>query len=476
MEILSVSLKNFKSHSDRHFIFQPGTNAICGENGAGKTSILEAIAWVLFDYVGDYNKEDLIRNGAASAQVRVAFISSRDGRTYEVQRCTSKSYTLYDPQLDQRLPYTRIKEEVMPWLRDHLGVAPGTDLSQLFSSTIGVPQGTFTVDFLLTKEKRKPIFDRILKVEEYQQSWKKLGELERYARNQVESLEQEIAHYDEDLKALEPLQQKRQDQQQAIEQVEAELQQVQTTLAQLHREQEQLSAQATQVQQLDSQLDKLTAHLQTQTALVERLRTDLQEAEQAVAICTANRESYQAFLAAEKILKDLEQQQRAERELRQQRQHNQDQLRDRQTRLAMLEHQLDRLQQARAETIQLEPFIEQQTQLEHSLQSINQQLQNCATWQQTIKEQKKRLTQVQTRCTQMDKDISRIRSLEPLVQQIPVLEQQQQRYQQQLSRIAAAAQFEADLQQLLAQSKATGDHYLTQAEQAQANAEEAEEC
>ncbi|NJN85049.1 MAG: AAA family ATPase [Leptolyngbyaceae cyanobacterium SL_7_1] len=41
MEILSVTLKNFKSHGDRHFVFQPGTNAICGENGAGKTSILE---------------------------------------------------------------------------------------------------------------------------------------------------------------------------------------------------------------------------------------------------------------------------------------------------------------------------------------------------------------------------------------------------------------------------------------------------
>ena len=44
MQILSLTLKNFKSYSDRHFEFQRGTNAICGENGAGKTSILEAIA------------------------------------------------------------------------------------------------------------------------------------------------------------------------------------------------------------------------------------------------------------------------------------------------------------------------------------------------------------------------------------------------------------------------------------------------
>ncbi|MBC7971368.1 MAG: SMC family ATPase [Verrucomicrobia bacterium] len=468
MEILSVSLKNFKSHSDRHFTFQPGTNAICGENGAGKTSILEAIAWVLFDYAGDYNKEDLIRNGAASAQVRVAFISSRDGRTYEVQRCTSKSYTLYDPQLDERLPYTRIKEEVMPWLREHLGVAAGTDLSQLFSSTIGVPQGTFAVDFLLTKEKRKPIFDKILKVEEYQQSWKKLGELEKYAKSQVESLEQEIAHYDEDLEQLAPLLQKHQEQSQAVECVQAELQQAQIALAQLQQEQEQLSAQATQMQQFNGQLEKLINRIQTQSVLVERLRLDLQEAEQAVAICTANREAYQAFLEAEKTLKVLEQQQRSERELQQKRQYNQEQLRDRQTKLATLTHQLDRLQQAKADLTQLEPLIEQQQQLEQALKALGQELQTCLNGQRTAKDQEKRLSQVQTRVTQIDKDISRLRSLEALVRQIPALEQQQQRYQQQLSRIAAAAQFEADLRQLLEQSEDAGDRYLTQAEQAQA--------
>ncbi len=38
VEILSVTLKNFKAHSDRCFEFQPGTNAISGENGAGKTN------------------------------------------------------------------------------------------------------------------------------------------------------------------------------------------------------------------------------------------------------------------------------------------------------------------------------------------------------------------------------------------------------------------------------------------------------
>jgi exonuclease SbcC len=185
MEILSVSLKNFKSHSDRHFSFQPGTNAICGENGAGKTSILEAIAWVLFDHKGDYKVEDLIRNGAASAQARVAFISSHDQRTYEIQRCTRSGYTLFDPQIGEKLAYTRIREEVLPWLRQHLGVAVGTDLAKLFSNTIGVPQGTFTADFLQTAERRKPIFDAILKVEEYRQANQQMLTLEKYAKSPI---------------------------------------------------------------------------------------------------------------------------------------------------------------------------------------------------------------------------------------------------------------------------------------------------
>ncbi|MEL6139863.1 MAG: SMC family ATPase, partial [Cyanobacteria bacterium J06628_6] len=188
MHLISISLTNFKAHQDRHFDFELGTNAICGENGAGKTSLLEGIAWTLFNYQGNYTKEDLIRNGSKSAQVRVAFVSDRDGRTYEVERCTTRGYTLFDPQLNERLPYTRIKDEVMPWLRQHLGVPAGTDLGQLFANTVGVPQGTFTADFLLTPTDRKPVFDNVLKVQEYQQVYKQSIGLKRLAEAEVNRL------------------------------------------------------------------------------------------------------------------------------------------------------------------------------------------------------------------------------------------------------------------------------------------------
>lgn len=465
MEILSVSLKNFKSHSDRHFTFQPGTNAISGENGAGKTSILEAIAWALFNYKGAYKNEDLIRNGAASAQVHVAFVSSRDQRTYEITRCTRSGYTIYDPQIGEKLDYSRIEEEVIPWLRQQFGVAPGTDLADLFANTIGVPQGLFTADFLKPDRERKKTFDTILKVDEYRKVFEDLLPLNRYAEAAVKELDQEIARYDDDLAGFDALLQKRQAQTQEIERVRADLEQLQAKLQQLQAEQEELSAQAAQVQQLDQQIDRLSSQIQTQTQILERLQGDLQQVEQAVAICTTNRDAYQAFQQAETTLHELEQQRIVEQKLQQQQRQAEKQLHDRQSRLTTLTLQLEEIATATVELERLQPLVQQQQQLEQAQQALVQQLQACLNWRQAAKRLEKQQVQVQTRHAQVSQEIARIQAIEPSVRQIPTLEQQQQRCQQQISRLAAAAQFEADLQQLLAQAQTQGDHYLNQVQQ-----------
>ncbi|MGA7937877.1 MAG: SMC family ATPase [Kovacikia sp.] len=472
MEILSVTLKNFKSHRDRYFTFQPGTNAICGENGAGKTSILEAIAWTLFNYRGAYKNEDLIRNGSASAQVSVAFVSNRDQRTYEVSRCTRSGYTIFDPQLNEKLNYTRVEEEVLPWLRQHLGVAAGTDLADLFANTIGVPQGMFTADFLKTDRERKKTFDTILKVDEYRRLHDELLPLFKYAEMAVKQLETEIAHYDVDLQELEPLRQKHQEQRQEIEQVQHELHQLQSQLLQLQRQQTELGAQAAQIQQLETQIKQLNERIQDQTATCDRLQTDLKQVENAVAICTANREAYQTFSQAEQSLQELQQKWQIEQRLQHEKRNAEKLIGDRQTQLATLTHQLEELKAAKTGIAALEPLALQQTQLEQARQTVSQQLQSCITWRETLKAQEKHRTQRQANLTQLERDISRLRTLAAVVQQIPTLEQQQQRWQQQLSRIEAAVQFETDLSQIIAQSQTQGDRYLTQVQQAETTLKE----
>ncbi|MBU4139038.1 MAG: AAA family ATPase, partial [Euryarchaeota archaeon] len=48
MLIKSVELKNVKSYSHETIEFLEGINGICGQNGHGKSTILESIGYALF--------------------------------------------------------------------------------------------------------------------------------------------------------------------------------------------------------------------------------------------------------------------------------------------------------------------------------------------------------------------------------------------------------------------------------------------
>ncbi|MFL6375128.1 MAG: AAA family ATPase [Pyrinomonadaceae bacterium] len=190
MHITKIELENIKSHASAVFEFPRGTTAITGENGAGKTSIIEAVAWVLFDLL-EYKKEDFLKRGAAKGHARVTFISGLDEREYIVYRDTGTGYNVTDPRLGTRIADK--KEEVFRFLWQHLGLEPGTDLRSLFRQAIGVPQGTFTAIFLEGATDRKIAFDRLLKVEEYRQAAQKLLETERFITNGIADARERIA-------------------------------------------------------------------------------------------------------------------------------------------------------------------------------------------------------------------------------------------------------------------------------------------
>ena len=216
MHITKIELEDIKSHAHFKHKFQKGTTAIMGGNGAGKTTLIEAIAWTLFDLL-DYKKDDFVRRGTKKGIVKITFESSLDEREYVVYRDTKTGYNVYDPKLKMRIADK--KDEVTKFLWQHLGVEVGTDLEGLFKSAIGVPQGTFTADFLKSPSVRKPIFDKLLKVEEYRQGADKLLETANFIKakevkvsNKIsfakgkledfEKTEDEFAKVQEDVKTL----------------------------------------------------------------------------------------------------------------------------------------------------------------------------------------------------------------------------------------------------------------------------------
>lgn len=196
MHISKIELENIKSHVRSTYNFQRGTTAITGKNGAGKTSIIEAVAWALFDLL-EYKKEDFVRRGAKKGVVRITFESSIDQREYVVYRDSGAAYHVTDPRLQTRIADK--KEEVFRFLWQHLGLEPGTDLRVLFRQAIGVPQGTFTAIFLEGATERKTAFDRLLKVEEYRQAAENLRDTSRFIDNGLVESRETIARIEGEL-------------------------------------------------------------------------------------------------------------------------------------------------------------------------------------------------------------------------------------------------------------------------------------
>lgn len=359
--ITRVELKNIKNHAESLFRFQPGVIAICGPNGSGKTTILEAIAWTLFDHL-DYKRDDFVRRGTRRGQATVAFVSDLDGREYEVTRDTAGGYFVFDPVTRVRL--VEQKNQVLPWLRQRLGVEPGTDLAALFRTTLGVPQGAFTYDFTLPPSNRKAIFDQILRVEEYRQAADGLRIPQRLAESRVVEADRQISRYEGELAAWDEtcLQQA-----QVCTQLEAQA--VDLAAAQVDRER--LAVELEQLDQRRQAIEREQQVVAESRLRVEAIGESLQaarlafrQAEEAAAIVAAASGGWQRYLEAARRLAELERQ-RVERDRQREelarQEHRLIEAESRSRRAAERRHEVE---MARREAAPLPALIERQREIE----------------------------------------------------------------------------------------------------------------
>ncbi|MGL6344469.1 MAG: AAA family ATPase, partial [Waterburya sp.] len=86
---LQLTLKNFLSYRDASLNFRGlHTACICGANGAGKSSLLEAITWVIWGKCRAATEDDVIYGGANN--VRVDFDFSCNNQTYRLIRSRAR--------------------------------------------------------------------------------------------------------------------------------------------------------------------------------------------------------------------------------------------------------------------------------------------------------------------------------------------------------------------------------------------------
>ena len=373
MLITRVELQNVKSYRDDTVTFTAGTNAICGENGAGKSTLLEAIGFALFDYLS-YTQADFVREGEKTATVGVHFVSNLDSREYQVVRRFGGAleYFVYDPELDAKIAVGKV--DVLEWLKEHLGVEPTADLTALFRDAVGVPQGLLTAPFLQTPAQRKPLFDRLLRVDEYEQAWKTLRDTTRYLEDTLADRRETIARLETRVQRLPGLRQRAEGLLADAGGIEASLNQLQTELDHVSARREAMEATKQELDALTQRVQMLTTRLQGVSEQVAGAETAVSEAEAAQAALETSQTGYQAYQAAQAALSELEGERDQRDRLRDQRASQATGLRLAQERVKSLEASLSEVEEAEAHRDALQPQVMRQTELETALRAAQEEL------------------------------------------------------------------------------------------------------
>ena len=346
MLIHSLTLENVKCYPQATIRFSPGTNTIVGHNGSGKTTILEAIGYALFDHL-PYNQADFVREGERSASVTVNFLSDYDERAYQVMRSCGSSnvYRVLDPELAMKI--CEGKADVMQFLRQHLGIEPDTDPGELFRNAVGVPQGSFTVSFLATASARKAVFDPLLKVAEYRGAWERLREPLSLLSQRKSDQSKIISGLEGELNRLPTVQAEANALTTRISNAEVELRVAQTDLATAESARQ---AMETKRERL-LELQRITQIQQQEVAEQERAlaaaQQRLTESEEAATTTEANRTGHEAYRVAQ-------QDQRAVHERMSQRRELQEERADVQTRLTQAATKEDAHRRALADIAEAE--------------------------------------------------------------------------------------------------------------------------
>jgi DNA repair protein SbcC/Rad50 len=169
MQLDSLELKNFRNHDDLTLEFKPGLNGLVGANGAGKSSVLEAIQ---FAFIGEGYKprEEIVKSGSVGQSlVRAVFTLNGQQGTIERHVNVSKIIVNYGGKTYSKA--TEVKElwadllQIDSHIFKHVIIARQKKVAELLDTESSVREKAFQKIFLVpnTEKIRATIWDGYIK-------------------------------------------------------------------------------------------------------------------------------------------------------------------------------------------------------------------------------------------------------------------------------------------------------------------------
>jgi exonuclease SbcC len=375
-------LKNFLSYREASLDFRGiHTACICGANGAGKSSLLEAISWALW---GESRaaEDDIIYIGAIEAQVDFTFICHH--RTYRIIRTRQRGQPTclefqiaHDPPSASSVPPTTASfrsltvkgiRATQQLILDHLKLDYETFINSAY-----LRQGRADEFMLKRSSDRKQILADLLKLDQYDELAERAKDQARQFKGQIDLLERHLDTIATQLAQQAQIAQEQADLETAIatmqQQQAADTEQLQALQAVQHQRQT-WQQQLTWQQQHQRILTQDCQRLQQEFAAAHHQQQTLEALLQQESAIGAGYAHFQALQAQEEILATrFQAYQRAQTQRQQYQQQQTERLNSLRTELQKTQTQIESLRQQEAEA---QHVLQKTTDVEAAIAQLQQ--------------------------------------------------------------------------------------------------------
>jgi len=274
---IRLQLRNFLSYGDNppQEIDLQGVHmaALVGNNGAGKSALLDAITWALFGEARSNRNEQLLRQGAN--EMSVTFEFEVEGQIYRVRRRFSRKSQPHTAILEQQLDGKKwrpvVTENKVKVVDREIQRLLGMDYNTLIN-TVFMPQGQSGKFMDLKPAERRDLLAQLLGLEAYEKLAEKAKEQVRTLSGQISEGEKQLRDIESELSQRPQVVSEFERKQQEREHMTQMLTQIDEEIAHAQKKRESLLA-------VKARLEQLKSQKQTIQRQIENDRKDLSEFE-----------------------------------------------------------------------------------------------------------------------------------------------------------------------------------------------------
>jgi exonuclease SbcC len=196
---LQLTIKNFLSYREATLDFRGlHTACVCGANGAGKSSLLEAITWVIWGQSRAASDDDIIHAG--TEYVRVDFQFSSNNQIYRIirNRNRGRSSSL-EFQIENGGDFRSVTAKSLRATQEQIISYLKLDYDTFINSAY-LRQGRADEFMLRRPNERKQILADLLKLDRYEELAEQAKDVSKQFKGQAEQLELSLHPIEQQLK------------------------------------------------------------------------------------------------------------------------------------------------------------------------------------------------------------------------------------------------------------------------------------